>query len=116
MEFGPRDRVVVSPLRLRWDYVDDLEAHLLLYYTGRSRESAAIIEKQIKAARASEPVALQAMHALKRAALEMKACCAGRSQVLEILALPGSEETPAQGCRTPDRGSRPDCDGRWCWV
>src|SRR5512134_3275205 len=52
MEFGPRDRVIVSPLRLRRDYVDALEAHLLLYYTGRSRESAAIIEKQIKAARA----------------------------------------------------------------
>lgn len=87
LEFGPQDRVVVSPLRLRRDYVHDLEAHLLLYYTGRSRDSAAIIEKQIQSARASEPVALEAMHALKQAALEMKeALLRGRVvRVLEIL-------------------------------
>jgi D-glycero-alpha-D-manno-heptose-7-phosphate kinase len=87
MEFGPRDRVLVSPLRLRRDYVDDLEAHLLLYYTGRSRDSAAIIDKQIQAARVSDPVALEAMHALKRAALEMKeALLRGHvRRVLEIL-------------------------------
>lgn len=87
MEFGPKERVVVSPLRLRRDHVDDLETHLLLYYTGRSRDSAAIIEKQVNAARASEPAALEAMHALKQAALEMKeALLHGRIlRVLEIL-------------------------------
>jgi D-glycero-alpha-D-manno-heptose-7-phosphate kinase len=87
MEFGPGDRVLVSPLRLRRDYVDDLEAHLLLYYTGRSRQSAAIIEKQINATVKSEAHAIEAMHALKRAALEMKeALLRGRIlRVLEIL-------------------------------
>ena len=89
MEFGPGDRVVVSPLRLRRDYVDDLETHLLLYYTGRSRDSAAIIEQQINAARASEPVALEAMHALKQAALEMKEALL-RGQILDVLEILGA--------------------------
>lgn len=89
MEFGPKDRVVVSPLRLRRDYVDDLEAHLLLYYTGRSRQSAAIIEKQIKATRNSEPNAIEAMHALKRAALEMKEALL-RGQILRVLEILGA--------------------------
>lgn len=87
MEFGPRERVIVSPLRLRRDCIDDLEAHLLLYYTGRSRDSAAIIEKQISATRSSERTAVEAMHALKRAAGEMKeALLRGEiHRVLEIL-------------------------------
>jgi D-glycero-alpha-D-manno-heptose-7-phosphate kinase len=89
MEFGPRERVLVSPLRLRRDYVDDLEAHLLLYYTGRSRESAAIIDQQMKAARASEPVALQAMHALKQAAQEMKEALL-RGHILKVLEILGA--------------------------
>ncbi len=89
MEFGPGDRVIVSPLRLRRDYVDDLEAHLLLYYTGRSRDSAAIIEKQIHAARANEPAALEAMHALKQAAVEMKEALL-RGQVLRVLEILGA--------------------------
>lgn len=89
MEFGPKDRVIVSPLRLRRDYVDDLEAHLLLYYTGRSRQSAAIIEKQIHATRNSEPSAIEAMHALKQAALEMKEALL-RGQILRVLEILGA--------------------------
>jgi D-glycero-alpha-D-manno-heptose-7-phosphate kinase len=84
MEFGPGERVIVSPLRLRRDRVHDLEAHLLLYYTGRSRQSAAIIEKQIHAARTSERSALEAMHALKQAAHDMKEALL-RGQILRVL-------------------------------
>jgi D-glycero-alpha-D-manno-heptose-7-phosphate kinase len=89
MEFGPGDQVALSPLRLRRDYVDDLEAHLLLYYTGRSRESAAIIGQQISAARASEPATLEALHTLKQAALEMKEALL-RGQTLRVLEILGA--------------------------
>lgn len=89
MEFGPKDRVIVSPLRLRRDYVDDLETRLLLYYTGRSRESAAIIEKQIDATRTNQAGAIEAMHALKRAALEMKEALL-RGQIIKVLELLGA--------------------------
>jgi D-glycero-alpha-D-manno-heptose-7-phosphate kinase len=89
MEFGPKDRVIVSPLRLRRDHVDDLEAHLLLYYTGRSRQSAAIIEKQAHATRSSDATAIEAMHALKRAAVEMKEALL-RGQILRVLEVLGA--------------------------
>ena len=60
---------------------------MLFCHTGTSRQSAAVIEKQINAAVKSEAQAVKAMHALKRAALEMKeALLRGRTlRVLEIL-------------------------------
>lgn len=87
MEFGANDRVVVNPLRLKRELADDLESHLLLYYTGRSRDSAQIIEKQIAATKEGEGDAVQAMHALRRAADEMKeALLKGRIRtVLDVL-------------------------------
>ncbi len=89
MEFGPRSRVIVSPLRLRRDHVQDLEAHLLLYYTGRSRQSQAIIERQIDATRNAEPAAVDAMHELKRAAGEMKEALL-RGRILTVLEILGA--------------------------
>lgn len=87
MEFGAQDRVVVNPLRLKRELADDLESHLLLYYTGRSRDSAQIIEHQIAATKEGEGDAVQAMHALRRAADEMKeALLKGRIRtVLDVL-------------------------------
>lgn len=73
IEFGADDRVVVNPLRIRRELIDELESRLLLYFTGRSRESARIIESQIAATReGSTGTAIEAMHAIKRAASEMK--------------------------------------------
>jgi D-glycero-alpha-D-manno-heptose-7-phosphate kinase len=104
MEFGPGERIIVSPLRLRRDYVDDLEAHLLLYYTGRSRQSASIIENQMAATRSHEPAAIGAMHALKQAAVEMKeALLRGQTRrVLEILGASWAvKKRLAQGVSNP---------------
>jgi D-glycero-alpha-D-manno-heptose-7-phosphate kinase len=87
MEFGADDRVVVNPLRLKRELADDLESRLLLYFTGRSRDSAGIIEAQVQSTRDPESDAVQAMHALRQAADEMKeALLKGRiSDVLRIL-------------------------------
>lgn len=87
MEFGRDDHVVVNPLRLKRELADDLESRLLLYYTGRSRESARIIESQIAAASEPDGDAVQAMHTLRQAAVEMKeALLKGRIRtVLEVL-------------------------------
>ncbi|MBO4633775.1 MAG: dehydrogenase [Bacteroidales bacterium] len=72
MEFLPSDLVIVNPLKVKEWIVEELEASLLLYFTGRSREGAAIIEKQQKAARAGNAVAVDAMHRIKQSAIDMK--------------------------------------------
>lgn len=87
IEFGAEDRVVVNPLRLRRELANELESRLLLYFTGRSRASATIIESQVATARSGDSQALQAMHDIKAAAMAMKeALLRGRiTEVLDIL-------------------------------
>ena len=69
IEFGADDRVVVNPLRMKRELVNDLESRLLLYFTGRSRESARIIESQIAATQGGAGNdAVEAMYAIARAA------------------------------------------------
>lgn len=87
IEFGADDRVVVNPLRIKRELANELESRLLLYFTGRSRESARIIESQIAATKSAGSDAIEAMHAIKRAATEMKeALLKGRvTTALDIL-------------------------------
>lgn len=71
MEFFA-DRVIVNPLRLKNILLNELEASLLLCFTGRSRESGAIIKKQVAHAANGDVQELEAMHRVKRDAYEMK--------------------------------------------
>ncbi|MEQ1719201.1 MAG: hypothetical protein ABL907_24990 [Hyphomicrobium sp.] len=72
MEFYANDRVIINPLRLRRGTVSELEASLILYYTGRSRSSAAIIEEQVKNVTSGSTKSIDAMHALKQQSRGMK--------------------------------------------
>jgi D-glycero-alpha-D-manno-heptose-7-phosphate kinase len=72
MEFGADDHVIVNPLRIDFMTLRRLESQLLLFYTGRSRESARIIESQIRATESKAESALNAMHNVKKSAVEMK--------------------------------------------
>lgn len=71
MEFSG-DGAIVNPLRLKPAIVRELEASLVLYYTGASRSSASIIEAQQDHVWAGEEARLDATHALKREATAMK--------------------------------------------
>ena len=74
MEFGRDGHVLVNPLRLKDWVVSELEASLLLYFTGKSRTSADIIEEQSRNVRDHNELALDAMHAIKEEAFRMKEC------------------------------------------
>jgi len=74
MEFGDRGRVLVNPLRVKDWVVSELEASLLLYFTGKSRASAHIIQEQARNVRDRNELALEAMHSIKEEAFRMKEC------------------------------------------
>lgn len=72
IEFGPGDRVLVNPLRIKEWICNELETSTVLYYTGQSRESAKIIEQQISNSKSGSSPSMAAMLALKQDAIAMK--------------------------------------------
>lgn len=74
MEFYEGDHVVINPLRVKNWIICELEACLVLYYTGVSRESARIIADQDSGIKAGTAESMEAMHGLKREAVTMKEC------------------------------------------
>jgi len=74
MEFGSNGRVLVNPLRIKEWVVSELEASLLLYFTGQSRASANIIHEQSSNVSSGNRQAVEAMHGLKQEAYLMKEC------------------------------------------
>ena len=74
MEFYENDRTVINSLRVKNWIICELEASLVLFYTGVSRESARIIADQSGNIKAGSTTAIEAMHGLKKEAMVMKEC------------------------------------------
>ncbi len=74
MEFYADDRAVINPLRIKNWIICELEASLVLFYTGVSRESAKIIADQSNNVKTGSVDAIEAMHGIKNEALVMKEC------------------------------------------
>ena len=72
MEFHPQERVVVNPLRIKNWIISELEASLLLYFGGVSRQSSEIIDEQAANVKKEDTNAIDAMHQLKQEAIAMK--------------------------------------------
>ena len=72
MEFYSNDKVIVNPLRIKQEYINELEFNLLMYYTGTSRVSAKIIKKQASNFTKKSDKAIEAGHKLKEQAVMMK--------------------------------------------
>jgi D-glycero-alpha-D-manno-heptose-7-phosphate kinase len=87
MEFYDDDKVIVNPLRIKSEYLCELENNLVLYFTATSRESAAIIREQQKNVEDRNDRSIEAMHQLKEQSRMMKeALLKGRLQEIgEIL-------------------------------
>jgi len=67
-----RDRVQVEPLRQLPAVRQELEAHLLLFYTGSSRSANAILKEQQRATTQGRADVVAALHAIKQFALETR--------------------------------------------
>jgi len=72
MEFYKDDKVIVNPLRIRPQYLHELKNNLVLYFTDTSRESANIINEQVKNVKSKNEQSIEAMHQLKEQARMMK--------------------------------------------
>jgi D-glycero-alpha-D-manno-heptose-7-phosphate kinase len=72
MEFYDSNTVIVNPLRIKPQYLYELENNLLLYFTATSRLSSTIIEAQTKNVQDKNQQSIDAMHHLKEQARMMK--------------------------------------------
>ncbi|MFQ5879136.1 MAG: GHMP kinase [Dehalococcoidia bacterium] len=71
IEFS-RERVVVIPLRIPTPILNDLERFLMLCYTGRTRLSAGLIDRQMRLYAGRHMETVDAMKALTRLTYEMR--------------------------------------------
>ena len=72
MEFLKDGMVIVNPLKMKRWVIDELEASMVLYFTGRSRQSANIIDEQRKNTSTGNSEAVEAMHRIKQTAVDTK--------------------------------------------
>jgi len=73
LEFEANDRVIVNPLRIKRWIVSELEASLVLFGTGMSRDSSTVIDSQISNVSSGNTKSVEATLALKQDAIDMKA-------------------------------------------
>lgn len=72
IEFLTDGRVIVNPLRVSSSIRNELEASLVIAFSGQSRSSSKVIEQQTSQMVAKSVEALDALHKLKADAVEMK--------------------------------------------
>ena len=72
IEFLALDRVIVNPLRISDGIRNELESSIVVCFSGRSRSSAEIIDRQTAGMKSDNSKTIQAMHKLKGDAFDMK--------------------------------------------
>jgi D-glycero-alpha-D-manno-heptose-7-phosphate kinase len=96
MESRRDGEVVVNPLRIRTSVIAELEASLLLYFGGVSRLSSEVIAEQQRNVVDRDEDALEATHAIRAEALEMK-------DYLVVGDIPGFAESLLRGWEAKKR-------------
>jgi D-glycero-alpha-D-manno-heptose-7-phosphate kinase len=72
IEFLAGERVIVNPLRLNDNVLNEFEASLIVCFTGVSRDSETIITEQTAGMYRDNSVTIEALHQLKTDAIDMK--------------------------------------------
>jgi len=71
IQFNP-DGVVVEPLRLPDELQAELESRLMLFFTGRSRDSAQILGEQKRSSERNRAGVIEALHVIKSMAIALR--------------------------------------------
>jgi D-glycero-alpha-D-manno-heptose-7-phosphate kinase len=72
MEFYDNGKVIVNPLRIKDQVLNELSNNIILFYTETSRISSEIIENQQRNVNMGSVKSVEAMHKLKELAVKMK--------------------------------------------
>jgi len=72
MEFFAEGKVIVNPLRIKEETLNELSRNIVLYYTETSRFSSDIIQMQQENVKNNNVQSVEAMHQLKQQAVLMK--------------------------------------------
>lgn len=72
LTFGEDGEVIVEPLPISYEAIDQLENNLVLFFTGRERSASEILEEQDKKTKEDDPQMVQNLHQIKEIALETK--------------------------------------------
>lgn len=72
MEFNANFKSLITPLRINQSILCELEASIILYFTGKSRDSSKIINDQSNNVQNKLKSSLNSMHAMKKEAFNMR--------------------------------------------
>ena len=72
LTFEKNGDVVVEPLRVSDETLDQLEGNLVFFFTGKERSASEILSGQDKKSRADDPEMIQNLHGIKEIGLETK--------------------------------------------
>ena len=72
LTFEKNGDVVVEPLRVSDETLDQLEGNLVFFFTGKERSASEILSEQDKKSRADDPEMIQNLHGIKEIGLETK--------------------------------------------
>ncbi len=87
LEFEKDGKVRASPLRIPEEAMMDLEEHLLMFFTGYSRDADAVLSEQKKASNKGDPAMLDNLHFVKELGVSIKTAlesgdCVGFGELL----------------------------------
>jgi D-glycero-alpha-D-manno-heptose-7-phosphate kinase len=71
-EFEPDGTVTTSPLAVSSETLSDLEDHLLMFFTGFSREADRVLQDQKSRSESADPAMINNLHEIKRIGIEVR--------------------------------------------
>ncbi len=72
LTFDRNGEVLVEPLRISAESLEQLESNLLLFFTGRERSASEILSEQDEKSKKDDPEMIQKLHEIKKIGLETR--------------------------------------------